>query len=79
MEVDSVSPGGIISGTGEVKIDGSIFAVMGGSPTVVLENVLSEKVTEVVPNFYDNSVVKFSTPSVQAGKYRVRTRVDPHG
>ena len=79
MAINELSPTSVTSATGSVTITGSNFDISGNSLAVILENSLSGEITSVTPTSTTADEVTFDVPSVQAGIYKVRTRIDPNG
>lgn len=63
--------------SGNIVLNGTNFNL--GSPVVVLTNLNTSLVTLVTPSSVSSTSLTFAVPSIEAGQYNVKVRVDPTG
>jgi hypothetical protein len=64
--------------TGSITLTGQRFDI-GNSTLVSLTNQITGKITVVTPTTSSATSITFTLPSVEAGIYGVKARVDPIG
>lgn len=63
--------------SGSIILNGTNFNL--GSPVVVLTNLNTSLVTLVTPSSVSSTSLTFTVPTIEAGQYNVKVRVDPSG
>ena len=81
MKLTAISQTATISGTGSLTVTGTNFDLTGNLQDlrIVLINALTFEETVVTPTTKSATSIEFGVPDVEAGKYRVRVRLDPEG
>ena len=64
--------------TGSLTLTGQRFTI-GSTTKVSLTNKITGVITEVTPTSVNDSSITITLPSIQAGVYAVKARVDPIG